>query len=648
MKKVLPFLLFFTITLIFAHYPIILSGFKYIQTDPGDTRFNNYILEHIHLSIKNHFKNFFSPIFFFPNKNNLFYSDPQIFYYPFYGIFRFLGFEYDTSFQLFMLLSTALNFTLSFYLFQIIDKTKPFFNSFGAFFFSSANMRISQIGHQQLLPNFYILLSFISFFLIYKNYKENSKIAKIFILIFLFSIILQLWSGYYNFYSLFLYVLFLIFFLFLFKRREILEFIKKYYIFLILSFIFFIILIFPYYKATKKILKETGKWKIKEVYTLLPQIKSYFFMGEENLIYGKIKLFKPPPASHEQRMGLGFITTILFLISIYSLRKEFLIKLNIFIILVFFLLTFYIPPKFTIWKIVYEILPGANALRAITRLNLILLLPISFILLTFLKKIKEKFSILLCLIIILEQVNKSHYYDKFSIRKEVDAIAEIAKKNKLPFYYSPLFCSNYFWKYQIDAMWASLLSGIPTINGYSGKYPKNWQLNNNIIFSKEDFERIYNNLNTWFGDKKYLWLQTIPENKPFINQDFDYTEEKLHYFIDKISYKYWTKFKNPIKIRNSKEIEISGWAKDLRFSTENTDLYIKINDFTLKLNYGIKREDVAKVYGKDYIFSGFEGKINSKYLNEKGNSISFVVVCSNKYFSIKKTPLIFNLENEKN
>jgi len=648
MKYIFPFFLFLTIALLFAHYPMILSGFKYMQTDPGDTRFNNYILEHIHLSIKNNFKNFFSPNFFYPNKNSLFYSDPQIFYYPFYGIFRFLGFEYDTSFQLFMIFSTILNFFLSFYLFHLIDKQKPFFNSFGALIFSSANMKVSQMGHQQLHPNFYILLSFISFYFIYKNYKENSKKTKIFIFIFLFSIIFQLLSGFYNFYSLFLYISFLVLFLFLLKRKEIFEFIKKYYLFLILSFLLFIILIFPYYKATRKIYKDTGKWQIIEVYSMLPQIKSYLYMGEENLIYGKIKLFNPPPTPHEQRLSLGFITTILLLISIYFLRKNFLIKLNLFVILSFFLLTIFIPPKFTFWKIIYEILPGANALRAITRLNLILLLPISYILLTFLKKIKEKFSILLCLLIIFEQANKTHYYDKFKIRKDVETIVEIVKRNKLPFYYSPLFGSDYFWKYQIDAMWASLLSGVPTINGYSGKYPKDWGLYENKILKEGDWLKIYSNLKYWFGDYGFLWIQTIPENKPFLYSDFTILGEKLHYFIDRVSNVSWKEYKNPIKIKKEKEIFISGWAKDLRFSTEKTKLYIKINDYTFKLNYGIKREDVAKVYGEDYIFSGFEGRIDSKYLNEKGNSISFLVVCSDKYISYKKTPLIFDLQNEKN
>lgn len=176
MKKAFsPFLFFLILSLFFCHYHIFLSFFKYIQTDPGDTRFNNYILEHIHQYIIGNVKSFSSPEFYFPHKNNLYLSDPLIFFYPFYGIFRFFNFQYDTSFQLFMIFSTFLNYFLCFYLFQKLDKSKTFFNCFGSFLFSSANMRVCQIGHQQLLPNFYILLSFLFIFLIYKNYKENPK-----------------------------------------------------------------------------------------------------------------------------------------------------------------------------------------------------------------------------------------------------------------------------------------------------------------------------------------------------------------------------------------------------------------------------------------------------------------------------------------
>lgn len=646
MKKIyIPFCFFLILTILFLHNSVIFSGFKKIQTDPGDTRFNNYILEHIHKSIKNGFKEFFSPNFFYPHKNNLFFSDLQIFYYPFYGIFRITGFEYDTSFQLFMILSTILNFCLCFYFFHIIDQKKPFFNGFGAFFFSSANMRACQIGHQQLLPNIYILLCFIFIFLIFKNFKENKKRTKVYLLLFTVSFIFQAWSGFYNFYMLFLYVLFLFFLIFIYKTKEIILFFKNYALFLIFSIIFLTIFLFPYIKMSKILKKEVEKRSLEEVFTMLPQWKSYLYMGEENLIYGKLPItnfLKPDEAAHEHRLGLGFITLGIFIFSIFKLKREFLVKINLLIILIFFLITLYIPPKITFWKVIYDNLFSASALRSITRLVLILLLPVSFILLTFLKKINPKISLFLCFLIILEQLNKIPSYDKYFIRNEVENLKNIAEGEKLPFFYGPIFAEGYFWKYQLDAQWAALLSGVPTLNGYSGVYPKSWALFENIIMDEKDFQKISRNLKIWFQDKKFLWIQTIPENRPFISSAEAIIPEKLHFFIDKIGERNWKEFKNPVKAE--KEIKISGWAKDLRFPQEKTKIFMKVNDFTIPLNYGIKREDVSRVYGEDYLNSGFEGNIDLRFLKEKGNTLGFIAIFEEKYCSFKKVPFGFNLK----
>lgn len=646
MKRFLPSYIFYLLlTILILHHSVIFSGFKNIQTDPGDTRFNNYILEHLYQSIKKGFEDFFSPNFFYPHKNNLFFSDPQIFYLPFYGIFRFLGFEYDTSFQLFMIFSTILNFTLCFYLFQKIDEKRNFFNGFGAFFFSSSNIRASQLGHQQLLPNIYILLCFIFIFLIYKNFKENNKKTGFYIFLFSISFVFQAWSGFYNFYMLFLYILFLFILILIYKTREFLLFLKKYSIFLIFSLTFFIICLFPYIKISNNLMKEISKRPLEEVYTMLPQWKSYLYMGEENLIYGKLgieKIFKPERAAHEHRLGLGFITLGTFLISIFFLKGNPLIKINLFVILIFFLLTFYIPPDITLWKIIYHNLFGASALRSITRLFLILLLPISFILLNFLKKINPKISLILCFLITTEQINKIPSYDKFEIRKEVEALKNLVLEKKLPFFYSPLFGENYLWKYQLDAQWAALLSGFPTLNGYSGNYPKNWALFQNTIRNDEDFQRISKNLKIWIGEENFFWIQTIPENELFISEESSIISQKVHYFIERIGNRIWKEFKEPVK--GEKEIKISGWAKDLRYPVERTEIYIKINEYVFPLNYGIVREDVSRVYGTAYLKSGFEGKIGIDYLKEKNNTFGLILVLDNKYFYYKKFPISFNLD----
>jgi len=58
----------------------------------------------------------------------------------------------------------------------------------------------------------------------------------------------------------------------------------------------------------------------------------------------------------------------------------------------------------------------------------------------------------------------------------VEALRSAVRPDCAAFFFSPLWSYAPAWKYQIDAMWAGLLSGVPTLNGYSGNAPPGWLL----------------------------------------------------------------------------------------------------------------------------------------------------------------------------
>ena len=60
-------------TLLFMHYPMLLSGMNRTQSDIGDSRLNNYFLEHSYRWITQHPQdsNFWSPQFFYPQLNTM-------------------------------------------------------------------------------------------------------------------------------------------------------------------------------------------------------------------------------------------------------------------------------------------------------------------------------------------------------------------------------------------------------------------------------------------------------------------------------------------------------------------------------------------------------------------------------------------------
>lgn len=92
-----------------AHRPMLASGLARVQTDTGDPRLLNSILEHGYrwaIGDPKH-GDFWSPPFFFPARNAAGYSDVLLGTAPAYWGWRAFGTEPDTAFQLWLLTLSA-------------------------------------------------------------------------------------------------------------------------------------------------------------------------------------------------------------------------------------------------------------------------------------------------------------------------------------------------------------------------------------------------------------------------------------------------------------------------------------------------------------------------------------------------------------
>jgi hypothetical protein len=87
---------------------------------------------------------------------------------------------------------------------------------------------------------------------------------------------------------------------------------------------------------------------------------------------------------------------------------------------------------------------------------------------------------------VLEQGQAGPAFDKQENR---DAIANIARhidrERCESFVFSPVRANGPPTKYQIDAMWAQMEVGLPTLNGYSGNVPPGWPLADTMLFTEE-------------------------------------------------------------------------------------------------------------------------------------------------------------------
>ncbi|MGP0065949.1 MAG: hypothetical protein ACLQGP_20410 [Isosphaeraceae bacterium] len=144
-----------------AHHPMIGSGFRRIQIDLQDTRLIHYLLEHSYLwarRVPGH-RDLWSPPFFYPAANVAAYSDLFLSLGPVYWFFRVFGLSPDLSFGLWMVSMSALNYAAGLWLFgRGLGFGMPA-SVAGASLVAFGAPRVNQMGHPQLLPCFYVLIS---------------------------------------------------------------------------------------------------------------------------------------------------------------------------------------------------------------------------------------------------------------------------------------------------------------------------------------------------------------------------------------------------------------------------------------------------------------------------------------------------------
>ena len=90
-----------------------------------------------------------------------------------------------------------------------------------------------------------------------------------------------------------------------------------------------------------------------------------------------------------------------------------------------------------------------------------------------------------------EQGVSTTTFDKLKARERVDAIAKVVARAENPqaFFYSSSREGLPDWNDHVDAMWAELASGVPTINGYSGVGPPEWSFLYQAAITNEKDER---------------------------------------------------------------------------------------------------------------------------------------------------------------
>jgi hypothetical protein len=180
------------------------------------------------------------------------------------------------------------------------------------------------------------------------------------------------------------------------------------------------------------------------------------------------------------------------------------LQLLAFLVVALWLPTLVWPGDRTVWPLLRGFLPGLDALRAISRMGLLLLIPASLAIGLFVHGRERSHRPLAFLAIgavcLLEQGTSVPSYPREPYEWIVEEIVDEIDPNAEAFFYVGAGGSPH-WYSQIDALLASQRTGVPTINMYSGQYPSVFlKLLQNVARSPQEMQRIRARLDRWIAE----------------------------------------------------------------------------------------------------------------------------------------------------
>lgn len=465
----------------------LFSGLRHMQPDSTDPRLVNYVLERNHQWFRGlrADERFWSPPFFYPWKNVGTYTDSMLGMQPFFSAWRIAGFSTETSYQLCSMSLLVGCFIAAWVFLRRGCDFGPVPAAIGAFVFAFANPRSAQIGHIQMFAHYATPLAVMGLVLEFREGRFESRRWK-WIWLFSLGAVVQFYCSVYLAWFLlqFLVFAFSVALLLPPARSALVASLRckpmTWVAALAFTGLASLPLLIPYLQASRALPGNS----FSEVFPLLPQPVSFLYTGYGNWIGNIIGLNEWRPIATlqspwEHALSPGYITSAVALAGLWIRRRNPFTQLSMIAAAFLLLLMMRWPGDFTLWKWVFEVLPGADAFRAISRVGLLLLLIASYGVASTIDVVTKKWGAMaaaaLALIVVIEQGQTQMRYEKHEQTRRSMTIAQALPKNCEAFFYTGLTDGRHFIaKNQLDAMWAGLMSGVPTVNGYTGYSPVGW------------------------------------------------------------------------------------------------------------------------------------------------------------------------------
>ncbi len=469
--------------LAFRH--MVTGGFSRVPGTVEDGRLTGLFLEHTWgwlAGARGHESLWGLPAFFPAGDNAVAFSDSMLSFGPLYWPWRLLGFAPDTSYQLWLSSALAASFlAVHLFLRWVVGGSRSA-AALGAWLAVCSASRLHQIGHAQLLPLFFVVAALAGAIAWVR--AETPARSRIGAVIAVAALVAQCYGGVY--FALFagfaMAVLGAVGLTLSETRRRMLERLRRDWPLLVGLGIAGALALAPWIRHYSDANELVGGRRWEELAPMLPRLQSWLFVSPKAWAYGwttRSALFGGLPWRFEHAVGLGFFTTALTAWAIVAGRRQTAVRLASAVALVLIAITTILPGGFTLWRWVVEITPPLAAARAVVRIGLLLPLAAAVILVTAVARAQSRLARTILLVVLalagVEQLGRFDSYNKETQRVWVDELASRIDPHARAFVVTRTERYPPATVLHLDAMWAASLSGVPTVNGYSGNSPPQWQ-----------------------------------------------------------------------------------------------------------------------------------------------------------------------------
>lgn len=530
-----PFFLGLFLGLYYITLTVMGTDLAFYPGDLADTRFNIYILEHGFQYFFNEgvpATSYWNAPFIYPQESIITFSDNLLGVVPLYALFRMLGFDLFTSFQLWFVVLTVLNYAAAYIFIKWLLRNK-YSAVLGAMVFAFSIALFGQISHPQTFPRFCIPLAFLFACKFFHSFSTRHFFLTLFVVVF------QFYCALYLGFMLMIPISILLISTIVIQRKKIVQKLtaNNWAILLgvfLLNALLLLPLALPYLSSPALITdaENLGYAEYETIFSTIPLFRSFLFVRTYSYFWwclNQVGMDLPSWWDHQLFPGATVVVASCFLLLHFvkavfdPSRKVGGIFLALFTTILCTFLLYTRTDHFSFYEVLYA-LPGFGSMRSIGRIINVevlffgLAVAATFSIVSQKMKGKPIFFLLVLAYFIADNYvadvgypreNKIESEDRLSHLEQ--QMSDIAKDK--------VVCleTNLNWDtpifYQIDAMLVAQKFGLKTINGYTSNCPKEYAFCTQMdSIARKD----------WVKRKKMN-----PKEVVVLYQDFDFELENM-------------------------------------------------------------------------------------------------------------------------